>query len=127
MRNAAFAVLSITVALLVWAPVFTGCTGNQRQETIKTALVTVNTAQVAFLAWDKADQDEIVAHAANLDDGHAKLAAYRAKRDELRDDFITVYQLIGAASVANDNLSIESAKNAITALITTITDLEKSL
>lgn len=111
-------------ALLAIAIVLAGCGASQRETTIKTSLLAVQAADCAFVAYDRTHQDEIVASATSREDGVAKLAAYRAKREVARKAFVAAYTAIGVAATVNDDhtlagmqLALKQVLDAVNALM----------
>lgn len=100
-----------------------GCTGSQRADTIKAALVTVDAARDGFLTYDAAAQARIVAAATSADDARARLADYRTQRDAptgpagLLD---TAFHAIAFAAAGNDAKSLADMKAAIAQLAAAI-------
>lgn len=120
-----------------------GCGASQRTTTLKTALITVDTARDAFLAFDVAAQANlisgdqtaeaaIVSGATSAADGQTKLAAYRAARatklaayhadrDKIATAFNSAYHAIAAAATVNDDASITGMQAALAQLTAAIT------
>ena len=74
-----------------------GCGPGARGKALRSTLRTVDAARVAFGAWDDHMQAKIVDEATSLDEGRAKLAAHRAKRDDLVAAFEAAYRVLAAA------------------------------
>lgn len=111
--GAAKAAAAATAALLlVSLSTSSGCAASQRESTIKAAMVTVDTARDGFIAYDAAEQSAIVSKATSLEDGKAKLAAYRAERAKVADLFTVAYRAIAAATL-NDDPSVAGLKAAL--------------
>lgn len=110
-------------ALLTLAIVLAGCAASARETTIKTSLIAVQAADGAFVAYDKTHQEEIVAHATSLEDGKAKLAAYRAKQDTVRKAFVVAYTAIGVAATVNDDHSLAGMQLALQQVLTAVAAL----
>jgi hypothetical protein len=107
--------IAITLVLAVAGVFASGCTNNDRRDTIHATLVTVDAARDGFLAYDQAHQAEIVQTAIGADDARAKLAAYRADRDRATGPaglLTTAYRAIAAAATANDAASLTAMTNA---------------
>lgn len=94
-----------------------GCAASQRETTIKTALVTVDSARDGFLAYDRAHEQQLVAEAVNADDARARLAVYQAKRAKVDPLFAIAYRSMAAAQLLNDDPSITSMQAAIVSLL----------
>jgi len=100
------------VAFTVWFAVFvtwtgTACGPSARVQALTTTLKSVDAARAAFVAWDDAAQTRIVDEAASLDEGRAKLATHRAKRDRLTSYFELAYRAIAAALAVEDGDTFE--------------------
>lgn len=103
------------LGLLVVAVAGSACGASQRQDTIKAALITVDVARESWLAYDKHAQAEIVAKATSLEDGRAKLAAYRANQGKIETAFEIAYRAVASAAALNDDPSLAGMKAAIDA------------
>lgn len=90
-----------------------GCAASQRESTIKAAMVTVDASRSAYLTYDQHAQADIVAKATSLDDGKAKLEAYRMNREKLVKALTVAYQAIATAAQLNDEPSIAGMQKAI--------------
>jgi hypothetical protein len=105
-----------------------GCTGHQRQDTLRASLVVLDGARDGFLDWlqrfDKQKQDEIVASATSAEDAKAKTAAFRQKRDEIIALFPVAYHAIALASLHDDDKSFDDALKAGKTLLKDIEDLK---
>ncbi len=106
----------LAVLALGLAAALAGCGASQRQTTIKAALVTVDAARAAFVAYDSGRQSEIVASATSLEEGRAKLAAYRATRSKIETAFATCYRAIAVAAELNDEPSVAAAAASMAAV-----------
>lgn len=93
-----------------------GCTNTQRQSTLKAALITADVSRDAFVAYDASAQTTIVNESKSLEDGKAKLAAYRAAREKVVVVFSSTYHAIASAAIANDDQSMTGLAAALTQL-----------
>lgn len=100
-----------------------GCAAQTRESTIKAALVTVDASKEAYVTYDAHAQDQIVARATSLDDGKAKLAEYRAKRERVVKALTVAYQAIATAAQLNDDHSLAAVAAAIGEVIATVKSL----
>lgn len=91
----------------------TGCAASARESTIKAALITVDASKEAYVVYDGHAQTEIVAKATSLDDGKAKLEAYRASREKLVKALTVAYQAIAVAAQLNDDPSVAGVQKAV--------------
>lgn len=99
------------IPILLALAVFLGCAcaASTRQTEIRGALVAVDAARDGFLAYDAAQQAKIVDGATSAEDAKAKLAAYRATRDNATGPgglLTAAYRAIAAAAVANDDPTV---------------------
>jgi hypothetical protein len=60
-------------------------------------LTTVDAARVAFVAWDDKAQAEIVETATSVEEGKARFAAHRLKRNRLIASFEAAYRTLALA------------------------------
>jgi len=91
------------LALLVLACCGGGNKEGARQTVergLTVAVAATDTARVAFDAWDRERQMTIAATATSREDGEAKLAAYRARRDRVLVAFQVAVSAIDAAVLA---------------------------
>lgn len=114
-------ILACLVALgSVAAP---ACASSTRESTIKAALVAVDASKEAYVAYDAHEQGEIVAAATSLEDGKAKLAAYRGKRAGVVKALTVAYQAIATAAQLNDDPSLAALGAAVNEVIATLRSL----
>lgn len=107
-----------------------GCTKNARLDTIRASMIAADAATEGFKAWDRQHQEAIVAAA---EKGHltnaevkAQLADYREKRDtQVIAKIIATLQLLDAAVIANDDLSLKTAFDAVKALSEIVKSFQK--
>ena len=100
-------------ALLTLAIVLCGCGASSRETTIKTSLIALQTANGAFLAYDKTHQEQIAQTAPSLEAGRAALAAYRAKADLVHKAFVVAATATGVAATLNDDHSLAGMQLAL--------------
>lgn len=100
-----------------------GCAASQRESTIKAAMVTVDAAQKAYVIHDADAQDKIVKSATSSEDGKAKLAAYRLKRERVVKAFVAAYQAIATGAQLSDDRSLASIASAAVEVIAAVKDL----
>jgi hypothetical protein len=93
-------VLIVLAALTACGPRSDGPAIDQTRLGLQTALTATNAARDAFVAWDKDHQARIVEEATSLDDGKAKLAAYRMQRADVSATFVLAYSAIAGAATA---------------------------
>lgn len=118
--------LSCFIALV--AALAPGCASSTRETTIKTALVTVDSARDGFLAYDRGHQMGLTAHCdpavdskeqcvAKVAASNAALNAYHVTRAKVDPLFGVAYRGIAAAELLNDDLSLTSMQAAIVQLL----------
>lgn len=110
----------VILALVVLAA---ACSKAARKDTISAALLATNAARDGFVQYDAGMQDKIVAEATSLDDGKAKLKAYRERRAKVLALFPVVYYSIAAAAQANDDVSFAKMKTSLKALLDAVMPL----
>lgn len=112
------------IALLL-AFVLAACGANARDTTIKDTFVLLNAARDGFESWNKSHEATIVANAASVPDGQAKLAAYRKKVQPILDGAEAAYDALKLAAAATDQVSLDNAVAAAANLVATITAIKK--
>jgi hypothetical protein len=99
------------------------CGASARQKTLLATLATVDGAEVGLVAFDRKYQDGIVAVATSEADGHAKLVAYRAQRDEVTKAITTAYVVLGQAFNLDTDASMAAALAAATIVAAQLKEL----
>lgn len=117
-----FALFAVCMALF-GASVMVSCSKNQRIETLKATLVSVNAASDGFVAWDHQHQQTIVNTATSLEQGQHAFAAYRDRRQAIVDGLKVTYQAIAVAATQMDEPSLNAALAQAAALIASIKKL----
>ncbi len=122
-RTPILLVLAVALAAAC-GPRSDGPATDQARLGLQTALTATNAARDAFVAWDKDHQERIVAEATSLDDGKAKLAAYRMRRADVSASFVLAYSAIAGAATAlalDDKHDVSQivtlAREALTAVV----------
>jgi hypothetical protein len=105
---------------------FTGCGASQREKTLRATLIATNAARAGFTKFDADHQQQIVKDATSLEDGKAKLAAYREDRDKVRLLFEAVYEGIAAAMLLDDKAPLTELLKAAENLEAALTKLKGS-
>lgn len=113
---------SVSLALIAMT-LLAACGASAREKTIRATLTATDSARAAFIAYDSAQQDAIVAKAPDEATGKAQLAAYRAKRQELEHLFAATYQAIATAAVVNDDHSLSGLIQAALLLSQALKDV----
>jgi hypothetical protein len=93
MRKRAAYLLPVVLLLAV------GCGPDAKQKALRHTLTGLNAARDGFVAWDHVHQQGIVDDATSLEDGKAKLKAYRTKRDKLVIAFEIAYRAVAVAAL----------------------------
>lgn|GEM_PF-4665811 len=88
----------------------TACSGNQRQRTLHTVLVSANVARDGFVSWDAAHQAQIVSSASSRAEAEIRLVAYRERRDKLVAEFERLYRALATAATQDDRPSLVAAE-----------------
>lgn len=91
------------IALLTLFALITACGGQTTyiQKAQKSLTVThqaVQVAEKAFVSWDTAHQQEIVARATSAEQATAEINAYREKRQPVIKAFVVAYSSIASIS-----------------------------
>lgn len=86
------------------------CSGNQRQRTLHTVLVSANVARDGFVSWDAAHQAQIVSSASSRAEAEIQLVAYRERRDKLVAEFERLYRALATAATQDDRPSLVAAE-----------------
>ncbi len=98
----------IAVILVLFINV-AGCGPNAKQAALKDTLITLNSAQDGFIAWDNDKQTEIVNSAESFDDGNAKLNEYHKKRESVLIGFTIAYEALATATMNLNEANFLSA------------------
>lgn len=123
------AVVTLVLAVMLACGFSAGCVKNTRTEVLQATTIGLTAAQNGFDAWN-AKHELDIANDPKLttpDAAHAALAAYRVARAKVIDGFILVNDLISAASVQNDKVSLQAAIDAATKLYADIRQLKGAL
>lgn len=120
-------VLARDLALSLVLGLVVAC-GAGRAEIVKTAQGTTETALGAldalgrsFATWDEQHQQDIVDAAPSREDGAAKLAAYRAKRQKVTAALSAAYASIGAVAAVLPLAQIDEKHFDVVTLIGLVT------
>ena len=98
--------LAVSINLLLVLCVLATCGASQREKTIKTTLAAVNDARDMFIVLDSKIQNAIADSAKSVEDGIARLDAYKKKREAGVAVFEAAYRSIAIAATANDEKSV---------------------
>lgn len=109
--------------LLILFILLAACTKVARQDTISAALLATNAARDGFVQYDDVAQARIVAGATSLEEGKAKLVAYREERAKVLALFPVAYYAIAAAAQANDDPSLNRMKESLKLLLDAVLPL----
>ncbi len=105
-RPSVFASL-VCVALL--GCMLSACTKNQRVDTLRTSLISLNAARDGFTSWDRDHQQQIVNQATNRDDAVKALESYRDRRKPVAESFEVAYRALALAATQTDDPSLTAA------------------
>ncbi|MGH7179222.1 MAG: hypothetical protein ACREJC_17730 [Tepidisphaeraceae bacterium] len=114
-----------TAVVVMMLAVFAACGPSARERAIRATFITTNAARDGFNEYGKQRQDQIIEQATSLEDGKARLAAFRDRREKINKVFEDVYRAIVAATLANDTGSLDAALKATERLKDAIDDLKK--
>jgi hypothetical protein len=92
------------------------CSAAQRQKTLKTSILAVDTARSAFSAWDRTAQTQIVDGAKSLAEGRQALEEHRNKRDRVMVAFEAAYRTLAFAAADPDEDHVKLATAAVAVL-----------
>lgn len=106
MRTRAVYLLPVVLLLAV------GCGPNAKQKALRTTLTGLNAARDGFVGWDNVHQQGIVDDATSLEDGKAKLKAYRAKREKAVVAFEIAYRAVAVAALDMTTANVGEALRA---------------
>jgi beta-phosphoglucomutase-like phosphatase (HAD superfamily) len=106
--------LAIGLNLIIFLCLVCTCGPTARENAIKGALITVNTARDELLIFDGPHQSDLVNNATSLEDGQNKLDTYRKKREHVRALLAEAYRAIAIAVVVN------SDQDAVAKILTTV-------
>lgn len=118
-RLEAMLVVTLLGALLL--PLASGCAASTREKTIRATYIGLSSAQEAFVAWDKAQRDQLAASATSELDGVAKLTAYQKKRQPAIDAFEAAWRALYGAKIVDDDPSVATAVAAATQVYEALT------
>ncbi len=106
---------ALVLVLLLGSPHVMACGGvaAARAKSVSVALVSVDAADAAYLAFEVAAQDAIVAKATSLAEGEKELLAWRAKQATARGLFANAYRAISMAKLVNDDATAMSVMRAL--------------
>lgn len=117
------------IHLLLFACILLGaaCTKETRSTTLHAAVLATDGAHEGFMAFDEVKIRQI-ANDCPPAEGRAacdaKLQAYYAKVDRVKDGFHLVYRALAVAATQTDELSLNAAMGQLTGLIAAITALK---
>ena len=95
----------------VWASY--GCGPSAGEKAVQTGLAALNAARDEFVKVDKDQQEKIVAAATSLEDGRARLAAYREQRAVVLMFFVTAYNALAEAATDPSQTKLATASQAL--------------
>jgi hypothetical protein len=122
-RRSVCVMRSLALVGLAYLCLGSGCAANSRESAIRATLVGVEASDKAFIAYDQAQQADIVAKATSLEDGKAKLAAYRVRQATVQKLFVAAYTAIGVAARLEDDHSVTAMRDALAAVVDAVAAL----
>jgi len=93
------------------------CAASTRSKALTDTKTAIDAAAVAYDAYDKAHQLQIVAAAADKASGQTALTQYRAEQSKVEQLFVVAYQAIATALTVNTDPSAATAATALTNLL----------
>lgn len=116
--------LYLLLAMVCFALAATsGCTKNDRVDTLHATLVAVNAANDGFDTWDDQHQQELVAASKTRAEAEASVAAYQSKKAPILKVRDAVYKAIALAATQTDKLSLDAAITQAADMVTAIKNL----
>ncbi len=107
----------LMLMLLVALGLVSACTKNDRMDTLRVSLTTVNAARDGFVAWDEQHQKAIVEKSTSKDEGMLALESYREARGRVVLGFEVAYRALAVAATQTDEPSLKAALAASDQLI----------
>lgn len=98
------------IRVLVVALALVACGPSARQQTLRATYVAATSAKAGFLAWDREQMQHISRMATSVDDGLAKIAAYKDKRSPVVGAFEAVFHLLAEAAIDDDRPLADALK-----------------
>jgi len=121
LRRHTSSLLLFALALAVLGLVsISSCSGNQRQDTLRAAVIGTNAARDGFTTWDATHQKDIVEKAKTREDAERELASYRDSRAPVVATFESVYRALALAATQTDDPSLRAALAASAELLQSI-------
>lgn len=113
-KTAAMRVLPLVILMLAVSQ--PACAANQRENTIRAALVAVDASRDALIAYDAKHQHEL-AIAGTPDEARSAVAEYRAKRSKVETAMGAAYRALAVAVVTNDQPSMNGLRAALAVVV----------
>jgi hypothetical protein len=106
---------ALVLVLLFASPHMMACggTGALRAKAVNVSLVSADTLNAAFVAFDEVQQSLIVAKATSMADGERALLDWRSRQAQVRVLFDNLYRAITMAKLVNDDASAASVVKAM--------------
>lgn len=112
-------------ALLLLVVLLAACGASARTKALQTQLLAVNVARDTLVAVSEKRQAQLVESAVSVDDGKAKLAAFRKAREPVVEAFEKAYRAIAAAALIDDASSVTEIAAAVMNAVTLVKELAK--
>lgn len=100
---------SILLMLLLASTLMGACNRSQRNDTLRTTVISVNAARDGFTAWDRNHQQAIAASAATREAAESELTKYRSERETTLRYFEVAYRSLALAATQVDEPSLKTA------------------
>jgi hypothetical protein len=105
--------IPIVALLLLLGACAQGCAPTTRASTINATKAAYEVSASALTSYSTEHQETIVDQATSAEDGKAKLAAFRAKRDQARKALAIASAAIAVAAALNDDPSLVGMQKAM--------------
>lgn len=103
-----------------------GCGPSTRDKAMSTTLLAVNSARDGFIEWDRHHQNALADSATSIEDGMAKLEAYRAKREVVLSAFEVAYRALAVVAI-HKKASVATVVDLAADLVKAIAELKSSV
>lgn len=107
----------LMVCLMGFGVTSSGCSSNQRHDSLRGAITAVNAARDGFTTWDAQHQAKIVEAATTRTEAETSISAYYTVRQPVLDGFELAYRLIALAATQIDDLSLKAALKQASAIV----------
>lgn len=119
--NATAAFFVTALMLITSCMLMSSCTRNQRVDTLRASVQSLDVAREGYVAWDLVWQQAIVADAPSLEVAVTKVAEHRKNQDQIKAGFDLAYRLVALAATSSDEASLKEALRQVEAIIREVT------